>query len=186
MKHIMIVILVISAGFFMPIDVQSQNNNFQVESQNLIFNNEISPSITAYMTSTKKGDGVFAWFFVNEYWAEGYAGIIQQLLPWLQVSFGFGLEQAEDPWRVGGSIWAGSNKWSALLLLEEGGSGFWHRAILNHRLNRVINLGFMSEQLLGIGPRIEINVPGRPYSIWSSLLQKEEKSSVYLTVKFSF
>ncbi len=166
----------------------SAQTHFAIESQNLVSNNELSPAITGYMTHgfTESQLGTFAWLLVGEHWAEGYAGLTYMPLSWCQVGLGFGMEQADDLWRVGGSLWIGNGSWSILMLLENGGSGFWHRVVVNYRIGTVVGIGFMSQESVGVGPRFELNVPKLPVQLWASLLRKDRNNKGYLTLKFSF
>ncbi len=167
--------------------------HFEVESQNLISrekngNFNISPAMDAYMTHAFNDSrwGTFAWFLVCKDWAEAYAGFTLAPTTWCQIGFGLGLEQVNNLWRVGGSTWLGYGRYSLLVLLEEGAGVFWHRAVINRKLNDVIGIGYMSEEFVGIGPRIEINIPKTPVKIWTSLLHKDRKNHCYLAFKFSF
>jgi len=168
--------------------VSAQTTRFEVESQNLISKSDVAPSIDGYMTHGFTGSqfGTFAWFFVGEHWAEGYAGLTYAPLSWCQVGLGFGLEQADDPWRVGSSLWVGNGRWSVLALLEDGGGAFWHRVVANYRVNPILGVGLMSEEFVGVGPRLEVTVPKLPVQLWTSVLRKDGNDNGYLTLKFSF
>ena len=107
-------------------------------------------------------------------------------LPYLQLGFGLGLEQAKNPWRIGSMIWIGKEDWSVLSLFEAGGSGYWHQINAIYRLNRNIGIGLMEEAFTGFGPRLELTIPQLPIQLWVSLLQLEDKINKYYTIKFLF
>lgn len=124
----------------------------------------MSPSITGNMThgNIENQFGTFAWFFVSEFWAEGYVGLTYAPLSYCQVGLGVGIEQAKYPLRFGGSLWLGNGHWS---VLSDGGSGFWHRVVANYHLSPLIGIGFMSEKFMGVGPRLELNLPKLPVEL---------------------
>ena len=186
-------ILVVSLlAIFIASSMGFAQTHFEVESQNLISSQDgdfnISPTVDTYMTHAFNDSkwGTFAWFLVCENWAEGYAGLTFAPLSWCQLGLGFGLEKADDPWRVGGSVWFGHERYSLLILLEEGGGAFWHRIVANYKLSRVFGIGYMSEEFVGVGPRVEVNIPKTPVQVWSSLLRKDGKNNIYLTFKLTF
>lgn len=178
-------VVVFMSVLVLPVSAQT---HFEIESQNLISSGEVSPAMTGYMTHsfTESQFGTFAWFLVGEHWAEGYAGLTYSPWSWCQAGFGVGLEQADDPWRVGGSLWIGNENLSVLTLLEDGGGQFWHRVVVNYRVNKVVGVGFMSEEFVGVGPRLELNVPKTPVQLWTSVLRKDGNTNGYITLKFSF
>ncbi len=166
------------------VTAQAQQTHFNLESQNLFANKQITPTITGYITHgfTKKQVGVFAWFLVNKHWAEGYTGLNYKPFAYCQISLGAGLEQAERSLRLGSSVWLGNEKIYALIITEKGGSGFWHRAIMNYHLKGVV-IGLMSQTKLGLGPRLEFKIPQTPFKVWGSVLNGK---NVFLSLKMSF
>ena len=162
--------------------------NFGVEIKNLFMGSENFPAVNVLMmnSSENKKFGTFAWVFANESWAEGYGGLTYMPSPYLQLGFGLGLEQANNPWRIGSMIWIGKEDWSVLSLFEAGGSGYWHQINAIYRLNRTIGIGLMKEEFTGFGPRLELTIPQLPIQLWVSLLELEDKINKYYTIKFLF
>ena len=181
MKRLLIICL-LTASYLHP------KVNFGVEIKNLFMGSKNFPAVDVLMmnSSENKKFGTFAWVFANESWAEGYGGLTYMPSPYLQLGFGLGLEQANNPWRIGSMIWIGKENWSVLSLFEAGGSGYWHQINAIYRLNRNIGIGLMKEEFTGIGPRLELKIPQLPIQFWTSLLQFEGNTNKYYTIKFLF
>ncbi len=180
LKNLNIGLLLVFMAFM---TIQAQETHFTIESQNLFTNKQITPTITGYITHNlnKERLGIFAWFLVNKHWAEGYTGLSYKF-PHCQISAGAGLEQAKQSLRLGGSLWLGNKKIYTLVITEKGGSGFWHRAIINYRL-KWLGVGVMSQTKLGIGPRFEVKIPQTPFKVWGSVLSGK---NIFLSLKMNF
>jgi hypothetical protein len=109
----------------------------------------------------KKGLSVATWALKGSDWSEAYVGLTKSLSSWASVTGQVGLEQNDKPWRIAGTLWMGNAKTSALLILEEGGSGAWHKAVVSRQINPKARLGFMSQRFVGTGVYAEANIFGK-------------------------
>ncbi len=143
------------------------------EAESYVVDNEASIIMANYLSEglTDKF-GWFAFSWVADDYAQAYAGITYCPVNWIQLGVGGGLEQAENPWRIAGSIWMGneSETFSTLHIFETGGSGFWCRNQLNYQIIDWLGMGIHSEYLMGIGPRAQISIPSTPVQFWATPL----------------
>lgn len=116
--------------------------------------------------------GVYGFFYVDRDYADALVGPAFSPAPWLTLAAGAGIEQAEDgAWRIGGMIWAGKPfRYTTVTFLETGASGFWGRTELTWYPARWAGVGVLGDLLLGVGPRVEFNVPGVPAKLWGASL----------------
>lgn len=141
----------------------------QIESWNDIVGGKVVPQLDAYVThKSSERVGQFAWFLTGRDWSEAYAGM--ELCPkkWMAVDIGVGLETDKNPWRIGGSVWMGSQKQSLLTVLETGGSGFWWRSIYNRKLRKNFGIGAIGQAQRGAGPRVQFDIPKTPVKVWAA------------------
>jgi hypothetical protein len=129
--------------------------------------------------------GFFAFSWVEKVWSEAYGGITYSPTNWLQLGIGIGLEQADQPWRLAYSIWAGNEKISLFNVLETGGSGFYYRCQFNMRVAKQLGLGGFTERYTGMGPRVEINLPGVP-QLWITPLYAPETNQYNIITGLTF
>ena len=101
-------------------------------------------------------NGTFVYAFGSENWAEAYVGATYSPAPWAEVALGVGLEQADDPFRLGGWIWLGQEKVSFLHLFEDGGSGPWHKTTLSYAVDERLSVGAIDRSFLGRGAFAEL------------------------------
>lgn len=64
-----------------------------------------------------------------------------------------GVETADDPWRVAGTVMASHDKFWALGIVEYGGSGLWYKGLASYGVGPV-GLGVIAQRFAGVGPRI--------------------------------
>lgn len=141
----------------------------------------VSPKIAGYQAKDLgqlDGFGTFTFFWVERVWAQAYGGLTYAPVSWLQVGLGAGLEQAEDPWRIAGSIWLGNKRWSALTILENGNSGLFYRSQFNIKATNWLGLGGFAERFNGIGPRAEIGLKQLPLQLWLTKLSGSDGQTI--------
>jgi hypothetical protein len=148
-----IAVLLLSAAF-----TKAQTTGW-VELQNAITTKKTVPQFDG-VVDCKINDRLSfsAWFLLSEEYSEGYAGVSYTPKAWVSVSGQIGLETAENPLRVAGTIWLGKNRESLLIILEGGGSGHgirWNITTASApaflpgtwiRLSRVVVLGVNSRR----------------------------------------
>lgn len=108
-------------------------------------------------TSTKDV-GYFAYALESKCWNEAYAGFTYSPTTWSQIALGYGQEQMPDPTRFGGWIWLGKGKVSCLYLFEDGGSGPWHKTVIQYQATPVVSLGVVSLMNQKLAPMAEIKL----------------------------
>ena len=99
--------------------------------------------------------GWFSYFLVTDGWSEAYVGPTYSPNPNLQIGLGYGLEQADDPGRFGGYVWAGKGKFSATWLFEDGGTGPWHRLNLGYQIDPRWRVVLSDRSFYGKGVSVE-------------------------------
>lgn len=106
-----------------------------------------TPCVSVYSANAQ----AFVFAQVATGWAQAYAGMKYSPAPWAEVSLGIGLEQADSPFRVGGSVWLGQGRVSALHLFEDGGSGPWHKTTVAYKATSELSLGLVDRSFCGRG-----------------------------------
>lgn len=106
----------------------------------------------------QNGMGAFVFSCQNRYWSQAYAGLTYFRPSGevnVEVALGYGIEQADDPSRLGGWVWAGKGKLSAIYLFEDGGSGPWTKLEAKYQLTSKISVGYVGQKYIGQGPLVE-------------------------------
>jgi hypothetical protein len=150
-------------------DVKTDQNTLRVDGW-------ISGNITATV-------GTFAWFQVDENYAEAYAGPSFSPKPWLQFGAGAGVEQTAHPLRLGSFIWAGNQRVQFLFMGEGLGSGWWYKSECNWNASKKLGLGLMTERFKGTGPRIQYSMPHTPLTVWSAFLFEQGGNRALLGIR---
>ena len=105
-----------------------------------------------------------SWSLKTDGWAETQLGVGKNLAPWVSVSASIGIEQSDNLWRTGYSLWMEKGKNTILVLYEYGDSGAWHKIVAAHEVSPKIRVGVMSLAGLGTGPYAERKFG--PVKIW--------------------
>jgi hypothetical protein len=161
--------------------------SFEVQAIATIADGNVSKAMDAYFAErdSRSVFGNFTYAFVGEEWSEMYVGVTYTPSTICQIGAGVGIEQADSPWRVGGSLWAGKGKFSLLVLAEEGGGDFWYRAVGAMKISSTFAAGAMSEQFAGHGPRLDVCIPNLPLKLWVVGLYDDDWTSL-ASVKMNF
>ncbi len=161
---------VVSVSLASPVFAQS-STSFWVEEQNIVSDSGSSPWING-LVSHKLDEklGIYAWFQIGEGWAQAYVGPTYSPSSWLQVGAGVGLEQADNPERFGTFVWMGRGRCSLLSLYEDGGGDHWYKSEFNVKATGWLGAGAIVQHMLGVGPRVELNIPGTPVMVWGAPL----------------
>lgn len=148
-----------------------EKTSFWVEEQNIVSDGGNSPWING-LVSHKLGEklGTYVFFQVGEGWAQAYMGPTYSPKSWLQVGAGVGLEQADNPVRLGSFVWMGRGRYSLLAIYEDGGGGHWYKSEFNIKATGWLGAGAIVQHNLGVGPRVELNIPRTPVTIWGAPL----------------
>lgn len=104
---------------------------------------------------------VEAWALKTDGWGEVLVGVGKSLAPWASVSASIGLEESDNLWRTGYSLWLGGRGMSALVLLEAGDSGWWHKVVATKEITPDFELGVMSQRFVGTGPYVAVKIVGK-------------------------
>ncbi|TSC97101.1 MAG: hypothetical protein CEN88_177 [Candidatus Berkelbacteria bacterium Licking1014_2] len=91
----------------------------------------------------EKGDN-FIYAQSNRNWGELYAGRIIHCHSALKFGVGMGVETNQRPLRMGVFVHYSKRDYQINLAAEDGGSGFWHKAEIIHKISRDISLGLVS------------------------------------------
>ena len=135
--------------------------------------------------------GPFGYYAFGQVSSNGYrqlyAGPTWKPASWLEVGIGVGKENMPDSTRRNAYFWVGHEGMSVFGTFENGGSGPWHKMVLNYRLNDAVGIGVMDQAFLGFGPRVEYNIK-KGVQLWGAVLRDNDTNSTNakLAVKFSF
>ncbi len=163
-------VVIIAMVVAVPYQSRAGQASFWVEEQTSFSDGETIPKMHTLLLQdfNKKHLGLFGYFQVQEDYAQAYVGPTLSPMPWLQVGVGWGLEQADTPVRLGSFVWLGDARRYLLAIYENGGGGYWYHAEANTSIADWLGIGMgaMVEHLVGIGPRMELNMPRLPVKIW--------------------
>lgn len=150
-------------------DADDEAATLWVEGQTLLMRGGVEPRAQVYAAQRlTERFGVFGFAQAGERYAQFYAGPTFSPAPRLKLGIGAGAENADDPLRLGGFLWAGNEAHSLLLAWENGGSGFWYKAEFNKAVTPAVGAGFLVERSAGAGPRVEWNIPKTPLQAWGA------------------
>lgn len=105
---------------------------------------------------------VSAFSLISEEYAEGYGGLAYSPKPWVEVGASVGMETADSPWRIAGSVWMGKEPVSLLAIYENGGSGYWYKVTATVAARKWLTVGLLAKRFGGVGPIVQISIPGTP------------------------
>lgn len=144
--------------------------------------NQINLSLGGNL-SAKNHLGWFVWALVSEGWAESYVGLAYSPADWIAFQAGYGIETADDSGRFGGNVWIGKGANSVFFAYEDGGSGPWHKLVLNHSFGK-FGIGVLDQSFLGTGPRVEIKT-GK-VKVWAAQVWLKGKPTTTAAVSYNF
>lgn len=117
-----------------------------------------------------RGDGYFAYALGCKQWAEAYGGVTYSPTSWADFGLGAGLEQADNPIRLGGWVWLGQGDVSFCHLFADGGSGPWHKSTLTLKVDERLSIGAIGRSFKGRGAFAEVAI-GEGRSINSAIYE---------------
>ena len=119
---------------------------------------------------------------------QAYAGPKFSPTGWFEVGAAVGAETIGRGWgsRFGSYVWAGKNKWSALVVHEDGEvTGPWNKVVLKYQATPALALGLQSQMYLGNGVRAEYTI-NKHMSVWGTALEKNGVVTTQATIKINF
>ena len=93
--------------------------------------------------------GAFAYSCQATSWSETYVGLTYAPRPEIQIALGAGQEIGGN--RLGGWLWAGKGRFSAIYLYEDGESGTWDKCIAKYQVTEKFAFGWTKKQFAGEG-----------------------------------
>lgn len=99
--------------------------------------------------SLSKNTSAFLFALNSKSWSEAYVGLTYSPVPEVQFALGAGQETGGN--RVGGWIWAGKGRISAIYLFEDGFTGPWAKTIVKYAVNPKVSLGYVKKDFAGEG-----------------------------------
>ena len=112
--------------------------------------------------------GVFLWGMVTDGWSQSYGGLAYGPSKWLSISFGVGLEQANNLWRTGTSVFVSRGEVESLSIYEIGAGGWWYKSVTSFQASPNVRLGLFSQRHIGTGPYLERKVRDN-LSVWTTV-----------------
>lgn len=120
--------------------------------------------------------------------AEVLAGPVYSPKLWLKVAGLGGISQAEGIWRLAATLELGNEHVSSFSVIEVSRSNYFARSEFVWRPRFWAGVGFLGENHLGIGPRLEFNlkVPKAVIRLWGASLYdwSEKRASGLVGLKF--
>ncbi|OYT36333.1 hypothetical protein B6U91_01465 [Candidatus Pacearchaeota archaeon ex4484_71] len=109
------------------------------------------------LTQNKKV-GVWGFLLVEENWAEAYGGILYSPIKCLELTFGAGIEQSSENWRLSANMFFTKKNIHFLLATEKGAGedNWWYKSFLTYSLKN-FDVGVMSWRFHGTGPYVCFN-----------------------------
>jgi len=100
----------------------------------------------------------FAYVCMSKGWSEAYVGPTIKLNDFAEVGVGAGIESGCKNLRFGSFLWAAKGKTSVFCVLEEGGSGQWHKVSADYQIGKNIKAGLVEQSGLGLGISSELKL----------------------------
>jgi hypothetical protein len=165
--------------------------SFWVESSNHAGNGEFLPQVNAMMTWRRAADdkvGIYFWTLTGKEYAEAIVGVSYSPAPWVEVSFGPGIEQDPELWRVNANLWVGKDGFSYLGIVETGATGFWYKTTVEIPVAPFVKVGGFAQKFKGASPHVAVSIPNTPFSLTLDALlwRDNEWNGFILGVKSRF
>ena len=100
----------------------------------------------------------FAYVCMSKGWSEAYVGPTIQINKYAEVGVGAGIESGCKNLRFGSFLWAAKGKASVFCVLEEGGSGQWHKVSADYLVGKNLKAGLVEQSNLGLGISSELKL----------------------------
>lgn len=157
-----------------------------IEEQTSITKSTVSWQIDGYASHKKAGSqvGSSVWFLATENYWEVYAGPTWSPREWIELGASAGLEKDAQPWRVEQSLWLGHGRNSALVIVEEGGSGLWFKVTIDRAIIKKLTIGYEDQRFAGRGPRLVFDA--KRVKFLGSFLVGAGKPTAQVSVQFTF
>lgn len=146
---------------------------------------DAKPQINIYARGPLKG--MVGWTVFAEVgpgeWAEGLVGLTYTPYSWLDLSAMAGIETYDQsPFRYGGSLWIGKDRFSFVYLFDDGGTDYWQRNLGKVEVIPTFSIGVIQETFFGTGPYVEKRF-GKVI-LWGAYDPKDKQG--LLTVQFNY
>lgn len=105
-----------------------------------------------------------------------YGGPTWKPFSFLEVGVGIGMEDAKPSLRKNAYFQFTGEKVSAFGTFENGGSGPYHKVVLNYRVAEQWGVGLADEKFLGRGPRVEYMVQ-KDVTLWWMILRDRDTNT---------
>ena len=158
----------IFVSFFSQASAEENHySQFWREDQTVFSNDRIKLSLNSLVSHTfNKNWGAFGFLGVNKEYAHAYFGPTFSMDDWLQCGIGIGIEQDKRPLHGGTFVFLNDDQATLLVVGEYGGSGYWYKTELMVKTGTWFSPGIMIQRFMGIGLRMQINIPETPIEIW--------------------
>jgi hypothetical protein len=105
-----------------------------------------------------ENDHTFAYVCMSKGWSEAYVGPTVKLTDFAGIGVGAGIESGRKNLRFGSFLWAAKGKTSVFCVLEEGGSGQWHKVSADYLVGKNLKVGLVEQSNLGLGISSELKL----------------------------
>ena len=165
-----------------PLSVFAGTNGV-LENQTSHKSGDLTPQLDVSVQGPIKGKwGWSFWGLATQTWSEALVGVTYSPSKNLNLGFSYGVEDDKKPGRLASSLWASRGNVSLLVLHENGGSGAWHKIVLNYKTGR-FGMGIM-DQASFIGPRGEVSF-GKT-KVWGAALFRSGERKQIMGIARSF
>jgi len=183
LRILFFVIMALATGFAHATDFWTE---VQTTKASGISFNQINAGLSANLSGLV---GYYAFGqSTNNGYQQIYAGPKVNPTNWLEFGVAVGAEKtASSDWmkRTAVYAWVGKAKISLLGVYENGGTGPWHKLVLNYKVTPELTLGIQSQSYLGTGPRVEYSL-GKNVSLWGTALKGENGPTNMVAIKIKF
>jgi hypothetical protein len=187
MKRLLVAILLLLVAAVTTHGQTAPTISFWVEAQTQIAEGQVTPQVDGLLSHQYSEKlGISLWFQKSKNYGQVYVGPTYYLAPWIQVGGELGLEQADNPARVAGFVYAAKNRFSFLSVQEYGGSGYWRKYELMATVTKTLSVGIVEQSFDGVGPRVEVKLPKTPILIWGAVLTRDGKATTRVAMRITF
>jgi len=145
MKNIVTAAIIAAITIF---SFSAEANNVRINSLNGVKSIEVN----------LENDHTFAYVNMSKGWSEAYVGPTFKFGDHAGAGVGAGIESGCKNVRFGSFLWAYQGDVSILALLEEGGSGQWHKVAADYQLTKKVKIGLVEQSYLGVGVSSEVKL----------------------------
>lgn len=158
-----------------------------IESWNAMTAEKVVPQVNALIEKKANQQwGWQAWTLQSGEWGEALFGPTYEPAPWVTLSASIGLQAGDHRQRYGGGLNLKSERFSLLILREEGGD-HWYRYLARWQVGREWQVGYNQIRGFGRGPYLEKSLAETSFGevvVWGAYSVDQKKAILTGRLKF--